>query len=378
MSIPMINSGGGGGSSNWTFGMIIMTLFILFLLPTSLAAFGQSATNETAEDVLDDYLNFTGDTRQDEAVWPLTGIFTPYEGDTYGHTEDGWLYGTALDQYSPSQLATADPTSYSVTKSDDFFHYNASSDYGGWEEGDIYTAVTMDVDQKSNVFFTEKGKHEEGGFFYYEYTGYRYSFQPIASYTARASDGSTVEVAAGSTSLSLIWYSFYTASGLSGQLVLSGSSSGVGYISSAEIIRAFDQTTSTASFDMVFNGLDMHVHIRILPYYLTEGYSIKECYDRGFWEVMITSTSADAKAYTSATYDFSFTQILTILFDLFTFNADEYGLTGIAGILATLTITLPLYGTLLVVGLEHEWVLILLGILTAVQTILGGFNIFNM
>lgn len=377
MSIPLINSGG-GGSSNWTFGMIIMTLFIMFLLPTALAAFDQSQTDETVEELLDGYLAFTGDSRQDEAVWPLTGVYTPYEGDTYGHTEDGWLYGTSLQTYSPSQFPSADPTSYTVEKAKDFFRYTSSSDYGGWDEGDIYKAVSLDVSEKSSVFFTEKGKTEQGDFFYYDYTGLRYSFQPIASYTARADDGSTVEVAAGSTSLSLIWYSFYTASGLSGQLQIAGSSSGVSYLSSSEIIRAFDRTTSTATFDMVFNNLDMHVHIRILPYYLSEGYSVKECYDNGYWEVMITSTSADAKAYTSATYDFSFTQILTILFDLFTFNADEYGLTGIAGILATLTITVPLYATLLVIGLEHEWVLILLGILTAVQTLLGGFNIFNM
>lgn len=368
--------GGGGGSSEWTFGMIVVTLVIMFLLPLGIAVIGGAQSDDTAEELAAEYKAFTGDTRQDEAVWPLTGIYTPYDGSTYGHTEDGWLYGTMVQSYSPSQLPEADPTSYTTDHDGTFYRYTSSSSYGGWNEGDIYKAVTLDVDKQSSILFTEAGRQTDGSFFYYDYTGYRYSFQPIAAYTAKNGDGTTVHVEAGNTSLSLIWYSYYTASGLSGQMVLSGSQSGLSYLSSSEIVRAFDKTTSTATFMMAFNGIDMHVHIRIIPYYLTEGYSVKECYDNGFWEVMITSTSADAKAYTSPSFDFSITQIFTILFDLFTFNVEAYGLTGIAGILATLMITMPLYATLLVIGLEHEWVLILLGILTVFQTIAGGLNVF--
>ena len=347
-----------------------MAIVIMTTLPLAITLFTDVAVQDETDELLQDYRAFTGQGRTNEAVWCLTGIYTPYQGTTYGYTDDGWLYGSMIDSYSPSQIPDADPTKYTVAMEDGFYKYAAvsNSSYGGHEVGDLYTAVCMDVSQRSSVFFTEAGKHEQGEFFFFDYTGYRYAFQPMASYEAQNNDGKVIPIVAESTSLSLIWYQFYTASGISGQLTLVGNDSGVSFIGSSQIIRAFDTTTSTASFTMKFNGLDMNIYIRLIPFYLEE-YSIAEAFDNGFWEVMVTSPSTDSRAYDNPGNSFNIYNIIQTIIDLFTFNLESYGFTGISALVAGMFFVTPLYATLLTIGMHNQLVLAITGILAAFQTI---------
>lgn len=347
-----------------------MAIVIMTALPLAITLFTDVAVEDETDELLQDYRSFTGQGRTNEAVWCLTGIYTPYQGTTYGYTEDGWLYGTQLDSYTPSQIPDADPTKYTVAKADGFYKYSAVNDssYGGHEVGDLYTAVCMDVSQRSTIFFTEAGKQEQGEFFYYDYTGYRYAFQPMANYEAQNGDGKVIPIVADSTSLSLIWYTFMTSSGISGQLVLTGNDSGISFIGASQIIRAFDTTTSTASFTMKFNGLDMNIYIRLMPFYLEE-YSIADAFNSGFWEVMVTSPSTDSRAYDNPGNSFNIYNIIQTIIDLFTFNLDDYGFSGIATLIAGMFFVMPLYAMLLTIGLQNQLVLAIMGILAAFQTI---------
>ena len=225
----------------------------------------------------------------------------------------------------------------------------------------------MDANNKSNVFFTPGGKVEQGSFFYYDYTGYRYAFQPLANYSAQGSNGQAVPVVATTTSLSLIWYEFYGASGISGQLVLSGSDSGVAYITAQEIITAFNSVTSTAKFGMTFNGIEMNVYIRLNPAYIAQGMDIQQCYNYGAWEILITSLSTDSNAYTQADYSMNVSEIWKTLIDLFTFNTADYGLSGWLATLASLVMVVPLYAALLSIGMTFYPALIMAGILAVFQ-----------
>lgn len=348
----------------------MMAIVIMSTLPLAITLFTDVSVDDETDELIQDYKTFTGQSRTSEAVWCLTSIATPYQGTTYGYSDDGWLYGSIVQTYSPSQIREADPTHYSVEKQDGFYKYTevADSGYGGHQVGDLYTAVCMDVDQRSTVFFTEAGKTQQGEFFYYDYTGYRYSFQPMANYEAQNGDGKVIPIVAKSTSLSLIWYQYYTASGISGQLILTGNDSGISFIGSSQIIRAFDTTTSTASFDMMFNGLDMHIYIRLMPYYLQD-YSIAEAFDNGYWEVMVSSPSTDSRAYDNPGNSFNIYGILDTIIKLFTFDLDGYGFTGISTLLAGLFFVTPLYATLLTIGLHNQIVLAITGILAAFQAI---------
>lgn len=376
---------GGGGGESWTFKSIVFAMAIMLLLPTMIAIYcpGQ-AIDVDKDELFNGYYEMTGQQADTKiSVWALTGIYTPYAGGAYGYTNDGWLYGTEVKSYTPSQYKST-PEEYTVYKADDgvFRYYSQSKDYNattgtGHNTGDLYSCVSFDVLQKSGIFFSEGLRTETDNGFYYEYEGYRLAFQPIASYTVIDEDGDKIPVIATTTSLSLIWYSYYTQSGVSGQLVLSGSSGGVSYLNGAQIVSAFNSTTSTASFSMVFNGgVKMDIHIRIDPYYLANGYTVQECYDLGYWSIMVTSKSADANAYTGTDYALSVTNIWDAIVSLFTFNYDNYNISGEMGVLCSILFVLPLYAILITLAISHVEIWLVVAVIAFINSA-SAFSLFG-
>lgn len=372
---------------NFVYKTVIFAMIVTLVFPMAFTIFVPTADTENLrsvqEDLNDEYYNFTGSKATSESVWVLSGIYTPYTGGAYGYTPDGWLYGERIVNYSPSQYAGGQE-GYTVVRDDRGYYtygYTEAGETKGLPSGqpdirlgDTYTAVTFDVNQTSDVFFTSDGKVYVGDNYYYNYTGYRYSFAPLSDYYVKNVDGDAVKVVANSTSLSLIWYQYTSYSGLAGQLVLTGSDSGLAYITSAQIVNAFNATTSTATFTMTFNGVEMHVSIRLNAYYLAAGETIEECYNRGHWSVIVSSTSTDVNSLMSTDYSFNINNIFNTLVDLLTFDLSDYGLTGWMATLASLVVILPLYAALIAVGLACWPVLIMAGTMAAIQS-LGFFNL---
>lgn len=396
--------GGGGGDSSFTFKALVFAMALMFLLPTMITIYcpGQ-VINVDRDELFDGYYQMTGQEASTKtSIWALTGIYEPLiEGQPFGETPDGWLYSSRIDSYTPSQYEGS-PEYYQVYRDSNgvYRYYYDSADYdenkhtghmgkyyydsdtSQWVEregfnGDLYTQVQFDVQQKSNIFFSEANKTmNEDGTFYYYYTGYRMSFQPISDYNIADSNGDKIPVIATTTSCSLIWYQWYTSSGVAGALVLSGSSGGTSFINGSQIVSAFNSITSTATFEMVFNGgVVLDVHIRIDPYYLTTK-TVQECYDEGFWSIMITSESADSDAYTGTDYSLNPMKVLDTALDLFTFDYSDYNLSPVIGIVCSILFVLPLYALLITVCLDHTYLWILVGIMTALQSI-NFFNIFG-
>lgn len=402
----------GGGDTAFTYKALIFSMVIMVMLPMFISIFvPMNSGDVTQDEVLDGYYEMTGQQASPKvSVWPLTGIYLPYSGGTYGYTEDGWLYGAEVKSYTPTQYRST-PQQFTVYKDDSgiFRYYVDSQDYdpdtgtghrGAYhiateqsdpydasepvskdnytigdlvpydKPGDLYTAVSFDRDYMSSTFFMESSRTEtDDGFFYYDYDGYRMAFQPIANYTAVNADNQRVPVVATTTSLSLIWYQYYTQSGVAGQLVLSGSSGGLAYLNAAQILAAFNNQTSTAPFDMVFNGITMTVYIRIDPMYLSNGYTVEDCYNNGWWSIMVTSLSADSTAYTGTDFSMNPSKIMDTVIDLFTFDYKDYQMSDWLGVLCSLAITIPLYASLIAICLDHAYLWILVGLLAAVQTI---------
>lgn len=404
----------GGGDTAFGYRMLVFALVIMFIIPVGISVLGAGdgdGATEQEKAIDESYRDFTGNYPTQESVWALTGIYTPYGGGSYGHTDDGWLYGSKVgvdSAYTPSQVSNSG-MSYSVRydedtgtyvytdfastleekKDDDPAGTVYTAKYGGWKTGDTYSQVMMDAGQKSKVMFTANGKTTaEGGFFYYDYSGYRYAFQPLSDYYTSVKDASgeqqVQKVTSNTTSLSLIWYDYYDGatingqsvggSGVSGQLILTGSDTGVAYITADQIVKSFDTLTSTSKFLMNFNGVDMNIYIRLSPYYLSQGYSVTECYNAGYWEIMVSSLSVETESTTGTDSSFNVSNVFKTMIDLLTFNADEIGITGTMGTVASVLISFPLYAALIVIGLNNYPVLILVGILAALQSIshLGG------
>lgn len=373
--------------SSFTYKSIVFGLAVLLLLPMMIGIFAPANLgNVDQNEVLEGYEQATGQTASPKtSVWVLTGIYTPYSGgNTYGTTEDGWIYGSEVKTYSPHQYLST-PQQYTVTKdANGVFRYASNStDYSeangtGHKQGDLYTRVNFDDTQKSSIFFSEAGRTDQDGFFYYSYDGYRLAFQPIASYTAINQDGERVPVVPTTTSLSLIWYQYYSQSGVSGNLVLSGSSSGISYLNSAMIVSAFNHNTSSATFSMVFNGIEMGIVITLDPTYLSNGYTVEECYNAGWWSIMVTSQSADSNAYTGTDFAMNPSKLLGIMWDLFTFDFSKYNISAWLGMLCSIFFALPLYAMLLTIMLDKGAKLyIAMGVMLAVQGISAAMSIFG-
>lgn len=382
----------GGGNGPLAFKMIMFSMTIMILLSIFLPMFNVQNGNEDVPEYLSDiekqYLDFTGSTPASESLWMLTGIYTPYGQDSdgqsstaWGYTDDGWLYGQRVENYTPSQYDGANASAYTVQYDDDIRAYrysNTSTTVNKHDQGALYGDVVMDISKQSNIFFTASGKTiQDDGKFYYSFSGYRYAFQPIQKHYTQDQDGNISEVVPNTTSLSLIWYNYYGSTGISGQLIVSGSDGGVAFLTAAEIVSAFNGSISTSKFIMNFNGVDMVLSIRLDPYYITNGMSVEECYNLGYWSIMVSSRSVDASSLIAADYEFNPTEIFNTMIDILTFNADKYGLTGMAGILATLLIVVPLFAALIVIGLENYIVVILAGIYIFITTFSWDFNIFG-
>lgn len=344
---------------------------ILVFMPLALTLFTgitDAEQDETIREALDGFNEFSGTKPTKEAVWALKGIYTPYAGTTaFGYSPDGWLYGSVLQEYSPSQYLGG-PHGYSVERTEEgFYRYVSDTQNGDHAAGDLYTSVTMDVAEQSTIFFTENNKHRQGDWFYYDYSGLRYSFGPLADYTAVNRDGESVPVSVTTTSLSLIWYNWYdqvtegNTTGISGQLII-GTDRGVAYLDAARIIRGFNQSTSTAKFTLSFNDVDMNIYIRINPYYLAQTGSIEACYNQGYWELQVTSMSTDVSAYTGTDFKFNVTDVFFNALKLFTFNAGDLGINGWVAIVLSLIYSIPLYAGFIAIGLDHYPVLIGLGL----------------
>lgn len=371
---------GGGNDSSWTFKSLIFSMAIMVLLPTFISIYIPSYEIDVdRNELFDAYYEMTGQEAQTKtAIWVLTGLYTPVEeGSTWGVTDDGWMYKTELKTWSPSQYKST-PQSYTVGKgSDGVFRYAGNSrDYNettgtGHKEGDLYTMFSFDPQYMSDIFFTESGRTVVGDNFYYHYSGVRAAFQPISSYTILNQNGDRVPVIATTTSLSLVWYQWYNQTGITGQLILSGSSGGVAYLNGANIVSAYNSATNSATFPMVFNGgVNIDITVRLDPMYLST-MTVQECYDAGYWSIMVTSQSADESAYTGTDNALNPVKIFETMVDLFTFNYKDYGISDTMGIVCSIVFVMPLYATLITMALNNKelWLIVAaLGLIEFIET----------
>ena len=72
--------------------------------------------------------------------------------------------------------------------------------------------------------------------------------------------------------------------------------------------------------------------------------------------------SVDTDSVLSSSYEFNPYKVFETMIHLLTFNTADYGLTGIAGALASLVVVIPFAVAIVVLGLNNYIVLILAGL----------------
>lgn len=392
---------GGGGGVEFEYKRIVWALIILVVLPIILPLMAPSAMSEHSEweDEMDNieemYYKKSGTVAtSDINVWALTGIYTPYTGGNHGRTDDGWLYGDRVSYDSPTQYTEsaywggesfaiqrnpANGLYYYITAPSNSPDIVAAKNNGTVEEPDwdytnatVYSSVTMDSAYKSSTFFTSNGKTEDGDSYYYAYDGYRYAFSPLSSFTT-TKDGVTYQVDNRTSSLSLIWYQYVNLDGIAGQLTITGKDYGVSYLTADDIVRAYDSTNFSATFDMRFGNIPMHLLISLNPLAVASGLTIPEIWNNGYWSVMVYSDQDATSAVTSQTNDFSIDRILDTIIMLFSFDIEEeYDLDGWVAVLASMIFSLAFYAVLIALALNHAY----LWALVAIVGVLQGLKFF--
>lgn len=385
----MAFSGGSGGNAAFTKAALTFSILSMFLLASFLTVFLPAEHDgdlaEELDSLTDGYASMTGSSITSEEIWGLTGIYTPYGKDKDGNdstawltTKDGWLAGARVVSHSPGQYEHLNrgAEDYTVTYDTDtglYYYTEAGSDLSDItlgtladpSAGSLYTAVAMDIDHKSDMFFTSGGRIDTDKGSYYQFSGWRYVWQPLRDYKAAAD----LNVDRVTTSLSVVWFDYYGTSGLSSQLMLAGDQ-GVSYITTKEITESFDAASYSSKFEMKFSGITMYVYIKLNPYALQyQGMSPAEAFEQGYWSMMVTSpaVASDTSGFTLSSL--SPERILDVVINLLTFDMDKYGMTGVASILCSLFFSVSFYTSLIAICLEKEYLVILLAILGAIQSI---------
>ncbi len=377
---------------------LTFSIFTMILLAGMISIFAQeevtdgtrSAYASELDELTRNYGSMTGKTATNEEIWGLTGIYTPYGINKDGNPstahmilQDGWVAGDRIVSYNPIQFNNLDGDKEKYT-----VKYNAEKGMYYYEShganisditdttykegaldtlGTVYTRVAMDINHKSDIFFTIGTKQQlDNGTFYYKYSGYRYCFQPLADYYY---DKAT-PVTHTTTSLSLVWYQYTADQGIAGQLILSGGDQGVSYLTATQIVQAFNSASFTSKFSMKFNNMDMNIYIHLNEYAISHGYTVEQCFNAGYWDVMVTSQSVDvSNTNTGLSVDFSVAKLFDTLVALLTFDLEKYGFEGNAATLASSVFSVSMYTSLIAIGLSSWSVMLLTAIIAVCQFI---------
>ena len=258
---------------------------------------------------------FSGGQLVNDNPWVLSGAYTPFtpgtiaDSDIPNHIENdngqsiGWLFGESIaysyigkvagikldpGQKSNQLLTIGDPFDYEYRNGASW--WNGNNDMGvtllnpGLIRWLSNTTGIGDIDENYG-YEVISGQANN-----WNYTGYRYVFDPVLPFNSQAStkDGR----------LSVVWYQIPTDTGLSGALEIYGATKDqnqikLGTISASEIITAFRSTVGyTQVFDFNFEGTHLNLTIQFDPTIYNNYSTLQAAWDAGAWSMAISSASA--------------------------------------------------------------------------------------
>lgn len=320
---------------------------------------------------------FSGGQLVNDNPWVLKGVYTPFTPDTIpeseipDHIEDdngqsiGWLFGEKittypyLDQVSAIRLDPAQKSNQLLTIGNSL-SYQFQNGMEWWAGGNDYG---IDLSNVGRFFIDIAGNdssnygviYESGYANNWNYTGYRYVFDPVLPFNNEGSvkDGR----------LSVVWYQIPNDTGLSGALEIyaadrSNNQVKLGSISANEIITAFRSSSGyTQVFDFNFEGTHLNLTIHFDPTVYNSYQSLQAAWDAGSWSMAISSASAGNffDVENSNAFNNTAGSMLDTFIDIYTFQYPHFNgnawaefmmwlLVGLPMTLAMLFITMRLVG----------------------------------
>jgi len=385
----------GGGSNGIDTGQILrmaIYCFVAAMVANIASAILMPASSaysaEELADYRDDLASWSGMSMTDQTPWILDGIYTPYisgtpieydqDAKTWSHVDpDGWLYGDKFDtvadyQYIGSSVVALDPTQKSSVPLTFLQSTTISSDTyetdkwwaNIWGIEWIGVNILHKSPTETHTITTESMT--------YQYTGYRYTFDPTLPFTNEESvrDGK----------LSIVWWSYLDTGleGLSGGLQVYGTNQVLlADISANDIIDRYSSVSTSTTYELSFSGTTLNLTIKFSPTGLADGQDLNTLWTTGAWTMAITSDSAGSllDITDSAKYSDSLGSVWSSIIDVFTFDLPDLD-GGWADIILWAVCQLPATLTVLLLALA----LMSSGMVGAILggTLLGGSAILSL
>ena len=285
---------------------IMATCMVAWFIPKS-PDYDYDTINAYREELVD----FSGGKLINDNPWVLTAVYTPFipadvqESDIPNHIEydsgrGGWLYGQQITDYpdlNKSADIHLDPTQFSnqmLTAGNPLdWEYENGKEW--WAGGNEWGIDLSNVGRWFLTIFNEfPGDsygtiYETGSAGTWNYTGYRYVFDPVLPFKDEASskDGR----------LSIVYYAVPGDTGLSGALEVYGTKGNdtirYGSFSIWDIVAAFQSSAGyVQTFDFDFEGTSLNLTIRFSPTVYQNYNSLIDAWYAGAWSMSISSLSA--------------------------------------------------------------------------------------
>lgn len=302
--------------------LIVIAVFCITVsvLSTCLVAMYVGGSGDYDYDTINAYrselVDFSGGQLVNDNPWVLNGVYTPFtpgtiaDEDIPDHIErdggrtTGWLFGEKISNYQylgevadikldPNQksnqlLTVGDPLNYEYRNGRSW--WNGGNEYGitVFDPGVVKFFANL-VGQGDNISENYGYETVTGSANNWNYTGYRYTFDPVLPFDSQASskDGR----------LSLVWYQIPGDTGLSGALEIYADKNHeqikLGRVSASDIINTFRSSEGyVQTFDFDFEGTHLNLTIRFDPTVYNSYSSLQQAWDAGAWSMAISSASA--------------------------------------------------------------------------------------
>lgn len=296
------------------------TFMLCMLLPSNASEIYDAQEIENAQY---DLMSFTGQNLVNDTPWVMTGAYLPYTGNgSYSYTNSGWINGPAVNdaaisgQYysaihqvpangyqlstngkSLSKLGDAD------TSNTETVEISRGEGIGNMVMNGLGWIVNNTAGNINNWLFggnknlmeserpTETYTHEVA-YKTWNYSGYRYVFQPMMSVGSSSQNITTED-----GSLSVVWYkqdrTDGVQTGLSGGLVFTDGTFELANINAKSIVSKYNVNSDNAStYKFQFNGFPIYVaiHFDLNKY---NGFNLEELWDNGWWTMMVYTSSVN-------------------------------------------------------------------------------------
>lgn len=302
-----------------TLSKIAIFCIAMSVLSTCLVAMYVDGSGDYDYDTINAYRSelstFSGGQLVNDTPWVLNGVYTPFtpgsipDSEIPNHIErdggrtTGWLFGEKITNYpylgqvadikldknqkSNQLLTVGNPTEYEYINGRSW--WNGGNDWGIRiidpeliKQFSDYTGIG-DIDDNYGYDISTGVANN------WNYTGYRYTFDPVLPFSSQASakDGR----------LSLVWYQIPGDTGLSGALEIYADKDHeqikLGSISARDIIATFRSAEGyVQTFDFDFEGTHLNLTIRFDPTVYMNYSTLQAAWDDGAWAMAISSASA--------------------------------------------------------------------------------------